>query len=84
MGQINSLYESLGRKFGEQVQVAAYNINYDDLDEVRPFIDRIYKESIKLPATFIGDGLAVEGRIDESVVSRAIKDLGAGETLANN
>lgn len=80
MGQINSLYESLGKRFGKQVQIATYNINYDDLDEVRPFIDRIYKESIKLPATFIGDGLAVEGNIDESVISLAIKNLGVEET----
>lgn len=73
MGQINGLYEALKREFGGQVQVNTYNVNYDDLDEVRPFINRIYKEGIRIPAIFVGDDLVLEGRIEEAAIIRTIK-----------
>lgn len=76
MGRINSLYESLEKRFCGQVQIATYNLNYDDLDGIRPFIDRIYKEGIKLPAVLVDDELVLAGYIDEAAIMRVVESRG--------
>ncbi|MDP2211069.1 MAG: hypothetical protein Q8J63_04955 [Candidatus Aquicultor sp.] len=72
MLEINDFQEHLESEFGDRVKVASYNIYYDDTEEVALLVERIWRERLRLPATFIDGELALEGLIDKASISSIV------------
>ncbi|MDI6817527.1 MAG: hypothetical protein QME41_10145 [Actinomycetota bacterium] len=74
MLEINDFQEQIELEFGGRVKVASYNIYYDDTEEVAPLVEKVWRERLQLPATFIDGELALEGLIDKTSISSKMKD----------
>jgi len=73
MAQINSLQETLEKRFGNKVKFAAFNIFYDDTEEIRGLIDQAVRDAAALPVVYIDDELELKGYVDKPTVIKIIE-----------
>jgi len=73
MAQINSLQETLEKRFGNKVKFAAFNIFYDDTEEIRGLIDQVVRDAVALPVVYIDDELELKGYVDKPTVIKIIE-----------
>ncbi|MHB8840873.1 MAG: hypothetical protein ACYC56_03640 [Candidatus Aquicultor sp.] len=78
MGQINSLQEALNQRYSDKVKFAAFNIFYDDTEEVHDLINQVVRDTISLPVVFIDDELELIGYVDEPTVIKIIEQKTTG------
>ena len=75
MLEINDFQEQLEGEFSDRVKVASYNIYYDDTEEVASLVERVWRERLRLPVTFIDGEPALEGLIDRNAISSMMTNL---------
>jgi disulfide oxidoreductase YuzD len=68
MLEINDFQERLEREFGDGVKVSSFNVYYDDTEEVASLVDRVWRERLRLPVTFVDEELVLEGLIDKDAI----------------
>jgi hypothetical protein len=74
MLEINNFQKQLEAEYGDRVRVASYNVYYDDTEEVASLVERVRRERLRLPATFVDGELALEGLIDISAISGMVTE----------
>ncbi len=73
MGQINSLQESLEQRYAGKVKYSAFNVFYDDTEDIHELFTHVIHNAIALPVVYIDDQLELKGYVDELTVLKIVE-----------